>query len=84
MDQAAAKSWPIPYHDLCEALLQKAGGRVLRSDSKVEPSQHLPPAGKPVQVPGLANVRWRRSTDIFGTEPKDALYYDLFFDDFFS
>jgi hypothetical protein len=80
-DKRMPTPWHMPYPDLYRRLLEKAAGRVLRSDGR-EPSaekinieSHCPPDGPP----GLADVTWREASVRFEDGRDCPLYYDLFF-----
>jgi hypothetical protein len=91
VDRAAAtkpmpRPWHMPHPPLYRRLLQKAGGRVLSSDST---SPEAPPdnpdglrAAAPSgsawsPVPGLSGCRWREAPVTFRRGDQYPLYYDV-------
>jgi hypothetical protein len=90
VDQAAVRRrmprpWHMPHAPLYKRLLEKAGGRVLRSDGLKPSSEgiqlesHSPKSARPSRVPGFDNVKWRQSSDKFKNGFGCPLYYDLMF-----
>jgi hypothetical protein len=86
---AAQKPMPIPWNmphlPLYRRLLEKASGRVLRSDG-LKPEKEVgnveaqvPEGPKLSTVRGLANVRWREAAETFKDGRKCPIYYDVEF-----
>ena len=77
------KPWLMPHVPLYRRLLERADGRVLRSDGRppsdvgVQLEAHSPGTTL-ARVPGLANVQWRESDAVFKAG-SDPLYYDIVF-----
>ena len=71
------RPWHMPHPPLYERLLEKAGGRVLRSDGL---SSRAPGSSKATAVPGLSDTKWRQSRTKFTNGRKCPLYYDLIFE----
>jgi hypothetical protein len=91
VDQAAVRKkmprpWHMPHTPLYRRLLEKADGRVLRSDGQSPASEGIPlascvPSGpKPTRIPGLANAHWCDASAKFKSGRDCPLYYDLFFE----
>jgi hypothetical protein len=87
VDRKAAlkpRPWDMPHAPLYRRLLQKASGRVLRSDGR-EPEwagdpRPVGPVGPNWQrTPGIPGVRWREAAETFEAAPKTPLYYDVEF-----
>jgi hypothetical protein len=78
--------WKMPYKRLYGRLLERASGRVLRSDGE-EPERGVdgPPAvappesGKEQAIPRAAGASWKEAADCFTEGRKCPLYYDLKF-----
>ncbi len=93
VDQTAArKKMPIPWHmphpPLYRRLLEKADGRVLRSDGQAPTVGELPkgaklrkPKSEKFQdVPGVAHAKWRVAKQKFKDGRKCELFYDVQFE----
>ena len=92
VDRVAArkpKPWKMPHQPLYERLLQKASGRVLRSDGgrpwwPNPPAQTGPTGTKWTTVPGVPGAKWREAAEKFGDGRtaegrKYPIYYDVVF-----
>ncbi|QDU23285.1 ComEC/Rec2 family competence protein [Urbifossiella limnaea] len=91
VDRAAAQRempqpWKMPHQPLYQRLLQKAAGRVLRSDGggpwwKNAPEQRQPTGAAPAAVPGVTGARWRESAEAFpAAEGRQCpIYYEVVF-----
>jgi hypothetical protein len=81
------KPWHMPHTPLYERLLEKAAGRVLRSDGLLptadglQVESHAPTGHTQTRAPGLANVQWREAPVKFKNGKRRCpLYYDLLFE----
>ncbi len=90
VDQKAArkrmpKPWHMPHTPLYQRLLEKAAGRVLRSDGAspgsegIQLESHSPRGSRLTRAPGLSDIEWYESSAKFANGRKCPLYYDLLF-----
>jgi hypothetical protein len=80
------RPWHMPHPPLYQRLLEKASGRVLRSDGRspakegIQLESHSPTSSRKSRARGLDNVKWRQSSAKFKNGSKNPLYYDLLFE----
>jgi hypothetical protein len=89
VDHDAAKKempdpWKMPHEPLYRRLREKARLRVLRSDLELTPlvkgrdeDDVVPDRTAWTPVPGLPDVRWRRSKETFENGTEGPLFYDV-------